>query len=52
MSRQRKSNALLLDAGEKLKDAAGSVALDESLVSLLALRDRFSTSRELDGCVI
>lgn len=53
MSKQKRSHALLLNPGQKLKDswATATIASNESIISLLALRDKYVTNRELDGSV-
>ena len=50
MSKQKRNNDLLLDAGQKLKPGFNSsmVAVDDSIVSVLCLKDKFTTNRELD----
>lgn len=50
ISKQKRNTALLLDVGQKLKDGFTSAmtTVGDSIVALLALRDRFTTNRELD----
>ena len=50
MSKQKRNNDLLLDSGQKLKQGfnSGMVGADESIVSILSLRDKFTTNRELE----
>ncbi|XP_067937333.1 limbin-like [Watersipora subatra] len=50
MSKQTNNN-LLLDADQKLKQGLNSamVDVDDSIVAVLSLRDKFTTNRELDN---
>jgi len=48
--KQRRAHALLLDTGKTLKAGWNNVTanLYDSIVSLLALKDKFSANKELD----